>query len=112
LVGAGGEIDCAHAADADLALDGVGADGGGKGFFLIASGLLEDLRDGGDGGVGEEVFGCGVGGEELTDFLVEFAIGPARFVEEGLALVGWLVQDQLEKAFDLAITLGCHSKDR
>ena len=48
----------------------------------------------------------------MTDFVVESAIGSARFVEEGWALVGWLVQDQLEKAFDLAITLWCHSKDR
>ena len=55
MVGAGGEIDGAHATDADLALDGVRADGGGESFFLIAGGLLEDLRDGSDGGVGEEV---------------------------------------------------------
>jgi len=55
LVGAGGEIDGTHASDPDLALDGVGADGGGKGFFLISGGLFEDLGDGGDGGVREKI---------------------------------------------------------
>ena len=112
LVGAGGEIDGTHTTDTDLALDGVWANGGGEGFFLIAGGLFEDLGDGGDGGVGEEIGRGRIGCEELTDFMLQRAVGTAGFIEKGVALVGGLVEDQLEEALYLTVTFWCHAKDR
>jgi hypothetical protein len=70
------------------------------------------LGDGGEGGLGEKVVGGGVGEEEAADFEVEVAVSPAGFFEELLALVGGLVEDELEEAFNLGVALGCHALRR
>jgi hypothetical protein len=78
----------------------------------FAGGFSEDLGDGGDGGLGEEVVGGGVGEEETADFEVEFAVGAAGFFEEVRSLVGGLVEDELEEALDLCVALGCHAPQK
>jgi len=48
----------------------------------------------------------------LTDFVVKRSISTTGFIEKGLALFGGVVEDQLEEAFDLAVTFWCHAQDR